>query len=154
MILLIGYGNPYRRDDGVGPALARMLGETEGQADLRVITPQQLTPELALELAKPEVAAVLFIDAAVASDNHLPPGACIEPRPLEPSPLYSCLGHHFPPEVLLAYASLLYGARPQAWLITVPGYDFGFGEGFSAGTAALLSAARENALGLLGRLAG
>jgi len=58
-----------------------------------------------------------------------------------------------PPNVLPAYAKLLYGVCPQAWLITIPGYDLGFGEGFSEGTAALFSAARANALELLEALA-
>lgn len=145
--------NPFRRDDGAGPALARMLGEAGARADPRVLTPHQLTPELAVEPAAPEVTAVLFMNAAVVSGSGTTFAGDAKPRLLEPSPHDSCLGHYFPPNVLPAYAKLLYGVCPQAWLITIPGYDLGFGEGFSEGTAALFSAARANALELLEALA-
>ncbi len=49
------------------------------------------------------------------------------------------LGHHLIPSALLLYARRLYGVCPPAWLVTVPGYDFDLGEGFSAKTAAYLA---------------
>lgn len=152
MMLVIGYGNPSRRDDGAGPALARMLGESGRRTRVRILTPHQLTPELALELAAPDVTAVLFVDAAVVSCDDVRLAGILEPRRIEPGATGSCLGHYFPPNVLLAYTHLLCGACPPAWLITIPGQDFGFGEGFSHSTAARLHVARINALELLKRL--
>ena len=40
------------------------------------------------------------------------------------------MGHHFMPGVLLAYAKALYAVDPlpPAWLVTVPGVRFGYGE--------------------------
>jgi hypothetical protein len=52
------------------------------------------------------------------------------------------MGHHIQPGVLLAYAQTLYvtEAVPPAWLVTVPGIRFGYGE-FISDVA--LSAIRE-----------
>jgi len=149
MILLIGYGNTFRRDDGAGPALARMVKEKSSRGDIRVITPHQLTPELAEELAAPDVTGVMFMDAAVVSGDDPRFAGSIVPRVLECTPHSSCFGHHFPPTALLTYSKFLYGVLPPAWLISIPGHDFGFGEGFSEKTEHMLCMAREKALDLL-----
>lgn len=150
MILLIGFGNTFRRDDGAGPALAGMVKERAPRNDIRVITPHQLGPELAEEMAAPEVSAVLFMDAAAAaSGDHLSCACDVEPRVLDCDPCSSCFGHHFTPSVLLTYAKFLYGMHPPAWLISIPAYDFEFGEGFSHETEQMLVLALEKAVDLL-----
>lgn len=138
MIVLIGYGNPLRRDDGVGPALARMIGARCRPGDLRVLTPHQLVPELAEGLAEKDVTAVLFLDARVNDDEG---GAKVTVHPVSgaaPSPAF---GHHFSPAELLLYAELLRGSPLPAWQVSVPGDDFGFGEGLSCRTEKSLAAA-------------
>jgi hydrogenase maturation protease len=153
MILLIGYGNSFRRDDGAGPALARMIKEMDPRDDLRVITTHQLGPELAEEMAAPEVTAVIFMDAAESAHfDHMPHVCDALPRVLDYDPCSSCFGHHFSPAVVMTYAMFLYGMHPPAWLISIPGHDFGFGEGFSEKTEQVLSLALENAIALLRRL--
>lgn len=142
MILLIGYGNPLRRDDGAGPALAGMLEARGGRNDLRVITVHQLVPELAQDLAAVDVAAVLFLDASVGGCTGCT-AVTIQPlggvRP-SPPPI---LGHQFSPAALLCYAELLRGAALPAWQITIPGIDFGYGEGLSVSSEKNLAAAFE-----------
>lgn len=138
MLLLIGYGNPLRRDDGAGPALAGMLEARSGRTDLRVITVHQLVPELAQDLAAADVKAVLFLDASVSGCSG---GTDVSIQPLGgvgPSPV---LGHHFSPVELLCYAELLRGAALPAWQISIPGTDFGYGEGLSASAEKNLAAA-------------
>jgi len=156
MFLLIGYGNSLRRDDGAGPLLAQMIASRWGKDDLRLVTVHQLAPELARDLADPGVAAVVFMDAAVAESTGDGDGQLRRIGPFSeggtPSP--PVLGHHFPPEELLAYADALYGSRVPAWMVTVPGVDFGFGDGLSHETAALLPDLVEKVLGLLRRLQG
>jgi len=152
MILLIGFGNPFRRDDGAGPALALKIASMGVRSEVRVLTPQQLTPELAEELAAPDVSAVLFIDASVAgaaAAGAPAPDSCPALSVVESNPGNSCLGHHFSPSTLLAYSRSLYGASPPAWLLSVPGHDFGYGEGFSDETDRLLPAALGKAVELL-----
>lgn len=151
MILLIGYGNTLRRDDGAGHVLAHMIAERWEQKGLRVITAHQLAPEFAQELADPEVSAVIFMDASVENTADDVAGL---PRRIDgvsdPGPTgRPVLGHHFPPEELLAYAKMLYDADIPAWLVTIPGTDFGFGETLSDATAKRLPTFAEKVLDLL-----
>ena len=156
MILLIGYGNTLRRDDGAGPALARMVASRWRRNDLRLITVHQLAPELARDLAGPEVSAVIFMDAAVDESAEDCDGSLKRVGPVRVAGA-SCrpvFGYHFPPEDLLAYAKMLYGADIPAWLVTIPGTDFGFGETLSDATAKLLPSFAEKVLDLLRSLHG
>jgi len=142
MILLIAYGNPLRQDDGAGLRLAeRMAGCWLAMgAPVRHLAVQQLTPELALEIAAPEVTAVVFVDTrattGLAGEVKITPLAL--PGAATPS-----LGHHFQPEMLLAYATLLLEGRPAppVWLATVPGVSFDHGEGLSHTASAAIEAA-------------
>jgi Ni,Fe-hydrogenase maturation factor len=124
------------------------------KSDLRLITVHQLAPELAEDLADPELTAVIFIDAAVGESpddiDGLPER--IEAVSAAGKSFPPVFGHHFPPEALLAYAKNLYGADIPAWLVTIPGTDFGFGETLSDQTAGLLPALTEKVLDLLRHL--
>jgi hydrogenase maturation protease len=154
MILIIGYGNTLRRDDGAGPALARSVKERSGVGDVRVLEAHQLVPELADEIASPVVTAVLFMDASIsrtAKRNHEAP-ECVEIRKLDSTVSSQSFGHHLDPSTLLAYAEHLYGRQPQAWLISIPGEDFDFGEGFSDAVRSSLVNAEAKVLDLLSRL--
>ncbi len=65
LLLIIGYGNSLRRDDGAGLVLAQRLAEQwkkDGHA-VRLLLTHQLMPEMALDLAESDVAGVLFVDA-------------------------------------------------------------------------------------------
>ena len=59
-ILVIGYGNTLRSDDGVGPRVAMAVASREWPG-FNAIAVQQLTPELAEPLAAAELA--IFVDA-------------------------------------------------------------------------------------------
>jgi hydrogenase maturation protease len=140
MIVLIGYGNPLRRDDGAGPALAMMAEARAGLNDMRVLTPHQLVPELAEDLAGADIAAVLFLDACVGDCDG---GALVAIRPVGEEAGSPVFGHHLPPADLLRYAELLRGAPLPAWQLTIPGVDFGYGEGLSRYTENNLAIALE-----------
>jgi hydrogenase maturation protease len=123
--LVIGIGNPLRGDDGIGALLADQVGGR---------SVQQLTPELAAELA--ELEAVLFIDAWLA-----PAGAAA--RLTQISPAVGAVGsHRLEPAQLLAISQALYGRSPQAHLLRVPAYGFDHGTALSAELQAALPAAR------------
>jgi Ni,Fe-hydrogenase maturation factor len=62
-ILVIGYGNTLRRDDGVGVRAAEMMAADARFADVEVLTTYQLTPELSLDIATASL--VVFVDADV-----------------------------------------------------------------------------------------
>jgi hydrogenase maturation protease len=137
-VLVIGYGNPLREDDGVG---WRVVEEIERQKSsiftlqsLETIAVHQLLPELAEEVS--EAAFVIFVDASVEGE----PG---EIKVREIAPVVQEMGaftHHFDPAGLLGYARDLYGRFPRAYLVTVTAVSLGYGEGLSPTIAVTLPA--------------
>ena len=147
MILLIAYGNPLRRDDGAGLRLAELMTRRWRAAGMPVrrLAVHQLTPELAAEIAEPDVAAVVFVDARaepLVVDNPAALAVAVTPLAL-PDAASPSLGHHIGPATLLAYAALLLDGRPAppAWLVTTPGLDFEHGEGLSEAASVAVEAA-------------
>lgn len=130
--LVVGFGHPLRRDDGVGLWVAQRL---EGMPGVEVIAAPALTPELIPKLASADL--VIFVDARMGAGpvrwERVRPGA----RP--------ALIHALSPQGLLAWAEYLFGDYPEAWLVTLPARDLSFGEGLSLRT-------RRAAEGLVGRL--
>ena len=118
MDLVIGIGNRLRGDDGIGPSIVEGLPAQTG-VTCRVV--HQLTPELVMQLA--EVDRVLFVDAAISGEAPRIEAVC--PRP------HSGLGHAMTPAALMDLARTICHKTPKAWLLTVPGIDFEFGERFS-----------------------
>lgn len=90
---------------------------------MRLLSVQQLTPELALDVANDEVGQVIFVDAAQGSI----PGA-VQVQPLLPAEGPSTFGHHCTPGALLGLVRQLYRRSPPGWIVTITGQDFGFGE--------------------------
>jgi hydrogenase maturation protease len=123
--LVIGYGNPLHRDDGAGQRVAEAVAAW-GRPGVRVLAVHQLTPEIAEDLA--QAGCAIFVDARVT-------GAVADIEPLEPTAAAATLGHTSDPRALLALARALYGRCPPAWLVAVPGSDFGPGEGLSPAAA-------------------
>ena len=123
--LIIGYGNPLRGDDGFGWHAALRLREVIHDAGVEILPVHQLTPELMDPISRAR--RVIFIDAAVGNE----PGK-LTVTPLAttgaPPPAFT---HFATPAALLEGARSLYGAKPDALLITVVGLDFELGENVS-----------------------
>ena len=137
-ILIYGYGNPGRQDDGLGPALVAELeawAQTEGLSGIVFDSNYQLNVEDALAVA--ESRAVVFVDAS--KEGQAP----FEFRPLAPQKEISFSTHAMPPESVLALADELYGARPPAWLLAIRGEAWEPNAALSAAALAHLAAARE-----------
>jgi len=60
-VLIIGYGNPLRCDDGIGWRAAQAIMQAWPEKQVRVEAAHQLLPEMADWLA--EASHVIFIDA-------------------------------------------------------------------------------------------
>ncbi|MCC9077715.1 hypothetical protein FKZ61_016570 [Litorilinea aerophila] len=148
-LLILGYGNTLRRDDGAGCFLAQALARCWQARGLpvRLETGHQLVPEMALEIAAPAVAAVLFVDAAKGLSTWRLQPVCLESS-MEGG------GHTLSPAGLLAHARLFRNELPPAWLLTIPGRDFGHGEGLDSHTRLILRDVLEHALPLWQRIAG
>jgi hydrogenase maturation protease len=135
-LLLIAYGNTLRRDDGAGLAFAEKIVERWRRCSIQVelLTTTQLAPELAANIAAEGVVGVIFVDSAFGQTS-----TDIEIGDVNIGNGSVRLGHHFTPAELLVYARMLYEAYTPAWLVTVPGFDYGHGEGLSRPVCGLLA---------------
>jgi len=132
-VLVIGFGNPGRRDDGLGPALVREL-EALDLPGVTLDADYQLTVEDGAAAA--EADAVVFVDAACNGP------APFSFTPLEPGDARSFSTHSVQPAGVLAIARDLFGKTPAAYILGIRGYEFNeFGEGLSAAASENLAAA-------------
>jgi hydrogenase maturation protease len=132
-VLVIGYGNPGRLDDGLGPALAARL-EALALPGVTVDADYQLTVEDAATVAAHDVVVLVDADTSGAEPFHF--------DRLAPTPGLGFSSHSVSPGALLALAEDLFGARPEAWVLGIRGYDFNeFGERISERAQANLDAA-------------
>ncbi len=122
-LLVIGYGNTLRGDDGVGPRVAESI-EALGLPGMHGFACPQLTPELADPVSR--AAAVVFVDASAEG-----PRAPVRMRRLEPAESSRLLTHAADPSTVLALARDAFGRAPEAWWLTVPAEDLGFGDRLS-----------------------
>jgi len=123
-ILVIGYGNTLRRDDGAGPEVARRI-EALALPGVDTLEAHQLLPEHAELLSR--VDRAIFIDASV--------GDCpeeIRMEPVAPDPDAGFDAHASDPGGMLALAQILFERAPKAWIIPLPAADLDIGEGLSA----------------------
>lgn len=122
-VLLIGYGNPGRLDDGLGPCLAASI-ERLDLAGVTVDSDYQLTVEDAEAVARHDV--VVFADASVAGSEPF------SFRRLRAGGAPGFSSHGVEPGEVLALAGALFGREPEAYVLGIRGYAFdGFGEGLS-----------------------
>jgi hydrogenase maturation protease len=122
-ILVLGYGNPGRQDDGLGPAAAALIDEM-GWSGVTAFDNYQLNIENALDVAEHDV--VWFVDAAKAGP------APYAVRELAALSTFEFTSHLVRPETVLAMAGHYFGATPTAYLLAIRGYAFEFVEALTA----------------------
>ncbi|MDX1782001.1 MAG: hydrogenase maturation protease [Thalassovita sp.] len=115
-MLLIGYGNPGRGDDGLGPAFAERV-EQAGLPGVTVMIDYQLTVEHALALVGAD--RVVFADALMGGEG---PFRFIRAEPATDANITS---HSLSPEAVLTLARTLYDADPAAHVMGITGQEFG-----------------------------
>lgn len=136
-VLVIGYGNPLRSDDGFGWRVARSLEEGGCGDDVEISACHQLTPEMAGDVAERDL--VIFVDVEVGRAPGEVSRRGVGPEP--PRPM--AFGHSLEPPGLLALARELFGGCPEAMLISTGGETFEFGENLSPSVEAAVKAAAE-----------
>lgn len=138
-ILVIGFGNPLRSDDSFGIQAVENLKKAVGGSDVEFIECQQLTPELAEDVAKADLA--LFVDADMDGI-----AGTIHSRRVVPAnhPTGETLVHHLDPSTLLGLAERIFHRAPEAVLMTVTGECFGYGSQLSAEVAKALPGVVEH----------
>ena len=148
-LLIIGYGNPDREDDGVAWHILRVLAiklgldapesyedELPGSPLIDFAFYLQLTPEMAEDISDYEY--VCFIDAHTG--NIPEPVRLIH---VESEFQRSPFTHHLTPQSLLSMCETFYGKKPDAALLSVFGHHFLFSRQLSEETAALVPIAVE-----------
>jgi hydrogenase maturation protease len=125
-VLVVGYGNTFRCDDGIGYQVAETVAEWQ-LPQVRSIAVHQLLPELAADIAEVEI--VVFVDAVVAIDSPAP-NITIAPLIAGEDATFST--HIFTPHLLLGITQKLYCATPIAYLLTIPAIDFTLGANLSS----------------------
>ena len=162
-VLLIGYGNTSRRDDGVAGHILMRLRERlglapivleddvwlsddgeiiieeppEGYPRIKMVLLHQLAPELGELVSRFD--RVVFVDAHVKGATTV--GGChwepVHLQAIDPAYQSGMVTHHLKPAAVLALAQSLYGRRPQGYVLSVLGHDFDFGDELSEPTSRL-----------------
>ncbi len=140
-LLVIGYGNELRGDDGAGLHVARAV-QTLGLPGVKVLAVSQLTPEIAAEIAS--AGMVLFVDASADAELQ-----GFEIRPLAPGGESITLGHAAGPQWLLSLTRQLYGQTLPARLLTLAAPKIDFGEELSPGCQDAVAAAVQYILSII-----
>ena len=125
---IIGYGNPQRRDDGIGPFVVnRLKGVLKHKKNVGLLALHQLAADVVEELY--EADRILFVDATIDDLE----GGRVWRKIHRETHILPYLTHHIHPSYLLGLIQDLYHRSIPAWLLSIQGYDFGFGEGLSPG---------------------
>lgn len=147
-ILILGFGNPDRQDDGVAWHVLRELMVSYGlpkpetldiddyhlEKGVHFLFQLQLLPEIADDL--------INYDRAVFIDAHT--GAIplqINVAELKPEFQNSPLTHHLTANTLLAITQNIHDSHPNSILISIRGYEFAFSQELSSETQSLVGIA-------------
>jgi hydrogenase maturation protease len=123
---IIGYGNPQRKDDGIGPFVIEQLCRDLGRGtEIGLRSMHQLDPVLAEELQG--VQRLILVDATVEPLERGLRWARVQPK----RDVLPWGTHHLKPSVFAGLLEALYERAPVTWLVSIEGNDFEFGEGLS-----------------------
>lgn len=114
-ILLLGYGNPARADDGLGPAVAEYVEKLD-LPGVTVDSDYQLTIEDSAAVAENDV--VIFADASAN---------CAEPfvfEPLKAGSVGSFSSHSVEPAEVMTLAENLFKSKAKGFVLGIRGYEF------------------------------
>lgn len=121
-IIVYGFGNPGRQDDGLGPALISRL-ESENIPGVKTDSNYQLNIEDALDISGFDIA--IFVDASVNSEE---PFSFYE---TDPSEEITFTTHSMSPQSVLALCNDLYKSPVKAHILEIRGYGWDFEEGLT-----------------------
>ncbi len=155
-VLVIGFGNLDRQDDGVAYFVVNALRRRLGQGALAKddtgleslgsptdsIFVTQLGPEL-LDTAA-EYARLVFVDAHVREDV-----GPLHWEVVRPEYASATFTHHMTPALFMALLQALHQRQAAGYIVSVRGQSFDFERGLTAATQAWVEAAAEEILQLL-----
>lgn len=135
-VLIYGYGNPGRRDDGLGPALIdELTGRGLGGG---------VTIECGYQPQVEDAALVARHDVVIFADAENTGAGPFELRRLEPRREVTFSTHSVAPEAVLALAHDHFSGGAEGYVLGIRGYVFDdFGEELSPGAQSNLTAAAD-----------
>lgn len=126
--LIIGYGNPARGDDALGPLVADHIESIKSHRHWQhvdVLTAYQLQIENVMDVA--DYQTVLFIDAHTQCNSPYLLARC------QPEEGQSYTSHALTPDALLAVYQQVYNSAPPAcYLLKIGGESFELGQSLSS----------------------
>ena len=137
-VLVYGYGNPGRQDDGLGVKLASLLEawrDTKAISWLDVEVNYQLNIEDALTISDYDV--VFFADASIEDIKNM------ELTKVMPSSKTEFTMHATTPAFILHLCHSLYDKYPETYLLHIKGYEFEFMEPLTTKAKSNLATAEE-----------
>jgi len=123
--LIVGCGNPHRRDDGVGGyVIAQLESKLKKGSKIKTLVVHQLGLELADEIKNFD--QVIFVDATVKQHKKSWKLAKLasEGRELK-------FSHYLDPSTLLRLVEAIYQKKPIGYVFSVSGLSFDFGSTLS-----------------------
>ena len=111
-VVVVGYGNVMRTDDGFGWHAAARLADDPRLAGVEILQRHQLTPELALDIST--AALVVLIDATTG----LPPGEFTVERVRRSRGTPNSWSHHLSPATLVSLSDELYGSAADVVVVS------------------------------------
>lgn len=120
-ILVYGYGNPGRQDDGLGISVAEKMehwAKNKHVKNVKIDTNYQLNIEDAINISENEI--VFFVDA---SKEELKNFTITKVEPCD-KPNFTM--HAVSPEYVLNICKEMYGKIPETYLIHIKGYEWNF----------------------------
>ena len=127
-VLIYGYGNPGRKDDGMGIKITEMIEEWKTAHDLYQIdvdSNYQLNVEDAEKVSQYDI--VIFADASQETD--LTNFRLTEVEPNEQKVEFTM--HAVSPAYIVHLCQKLFHKKPEAKLLSIKGYRWEFEEGIS-----------------------
>jgi hydrogenase maturation protease len=127
-ILVYGFGNPGRQDDGLGPAFAEWVeswAAQQGHTAIQTDSNYQLNVEDAQIISEYDV--VVFADASIEENVNEILFDRIEACNAEVK--YTL--HAASPGYILELCHEMYGKQPETWLMHIKGYEWDFREGLT-----------------------
>jgi hydrogenase maturation protease len=125
-ILLYGYGNPGRADDGLGPAFIEKVRHWINNHHIQYLSVDsnyQLNIEDAYSIRDYDI--VIFADASVEDIEHY------KLTRLQPAEKVNFTMHSVSPSYVLYLCREMYGHSPESFLLHIRGYSFEMHEGLS-----------------------
>jgi hydrogenase maturation protease len=137
-ILIYGYGNPGRQDDGLGNLFvekAKQWAQSEGLDYITFDSNYQLNIEDAAEIAGKDI--VVFVDASIEDIEEF------ELTPITPGSKVEFSMHSVSPAFVVKLCQDIYPEIPKAYLLHLKGYRWEFMEGITQKALQNMEAAFE-----------